>query len=389
MSPDPIVVVGLGGIGSAALASLARRGIDVVGIDRSDPPHRLGSSHGGSRVVRSAYFEHPGYVSMARTALEGWDRLETETRLPLFRRCGVLLVGSQDSTLLERSARAADEHRIPVRRLTSSRLRAAFPFMRFPDDFRGLLEPGGGFVVPETAIEAHLEVARRHGARILTRTRVLGIEARSGGAEIRLESESIRASKVVVAVGAWVRSLLGESLLQPPLRPQRKVMIWCRPRTPFVEACSAERMPAWLIDDDRRCGDGLYYGVPASDIQTGPGGVKIGFHGPGTDVDPDAFERSPDARVIEKMAGDVATYLPDVFESPHAAESCLYTMSTDEHFIVDEIPDRRSLIVATGFSGHGFKFAPVIGDLLAALALGERRPEDAEFLSLRRFGTSS
>ncbi len=389
MSGDPIVVVGLGGVGSAALASIARRGVPVIGIDRHTPPHRLGSSHGGSRVVRAAYFEHPSYVVLARAALAGWMRLESDTGRAVLHRCGVLLAGAGGSSLLERSLRAATAHDIPVRSMSGDQLRASYPFLRLPGDFHGLLEPGGGYVVPETAIEAQLEVARAHGADIRLRTRVSGIEGDDSGAEVRLASGSIRASKVIVTVGAWAGSLVTLRSPGATLRPQRKVMIWCRPRPAFTQACSAGRMPAWLIDDADRFGRGLYYGVPASDIQRGPGGVKIGFHGPGADVDPDDFERVPDPAVVERMARDVETYLPGVFEPPHAASACLYTMSSDEHFILDEIPGRRALVVATGFSGHGFKFAPVLGDLLAGIALGDRRAAEAEFLRLARFDVAS
>ena len=385
MKTDLVVVIGLGGMGSAALASLARRGVRVMGLDAQSPPHDLGSSHGGSRVARTAYYEHPEYVPLARAAFAGWDRLEEETGHRCLHRSGVLLAGSEESPILRASLESARDHGIPTRPLDPDGLRAAFPIFRFEPGFHALLEPDAGFVVPETAIQAHLEVARRHGASIRTGVEVQAIEGDDDGVEIRLNGETIIASRAVVTAGSWTGRLLPELATAAGLRPQRKIMVWCRPRDRFHEACSERRMPAWLIDDDGRFGPGVYYGVPTSSHQVGPGGMKFGFHGPGIDVDPRDFDRTPPLEVVSRFAREVATYLPGVFEPPHAAKACLYTMSRDEHFVIDRIPDRQAIVVAAGLSGHGFKFAPAIGDLLASLALGRARPEDTGFFSLDRF----
>lgn len=385
METDLVIVIGLGGLGSAALASLARRGVRVLGLETGNPPHDRGSSHGGSRVARTAYFEHPDYVPLARAAFAGWDRLEEETGRRCLHRCGVLLAGSEASPILEAAAGSARDHGISTRALDPDALQATFPDFKFPARFHGLLEPDAGFVVPETAIEAQLEVARRHGASVRTGVEVRSIEADGHGVEVVLDGETIKASRVVVTAGSWTGRLLPEVAGIAGLRPQRKIMVWCRPRAAFREACTAARMPAWLIDDDDRFGAGLYYGVPTSSDQVGPGGMKFGFHGPGTDVDPENFDRTPSPMEISKFARDVATYLPGVFEPPHAARTCLYTMSRDEHFVIDRVPDREAIVVAAGLSGHGFKFAPALGDLLASLAIDDDRPAGTRFLSLGRF----
>ena len=385
MKTDLVVVIGLGGMGSAALASLARSGARVVGLDAQSLPHDLGSSHGGSRVARTAYYEHPEYVPLARAAFAGWDRLAEETGRRCLHRCGVLLAGSKESPILRASLESARAHDIPTRQFDPDRLRTAWPTFQFPSGFHALLEPDAGFVVPETAIRAQLEVARRHGASIRTGVEVRFIEGDDHGVEISLDGETITASRAVVTAGSWTSRLLPELAAASGLQPQRKIMVWCRPRDSFREACAEQHMPAWLVDDDGRFGPGVYYGVPTSPHQVGPGGMKFGFHGPGLNVDPQEFDRTPPLEVVSKFAREVATYLPDVFEPPHAAKACLYTMSRDEHFVIDRVPGREAIVVAAGLSGHGFKFAPAIGDLLASLALDETRPVDAGFFSLDRF----
>lgn len=370
-------------MGSAVCAALARRGVPVIGLEQFTPVHDLGSSHGGSRLARRAYFEHPDYVPLLEHAFLGWDQLEAETGLTCLHRVGVLLAGKTGSEVLSGSKRSAEMHDIPVQHLDPDELQATYPQFQFSSDMHGLLEPGAGFVVPEHGVRAHLDVARHRGADLRFETRVKGIEADNDGGVVRTERGEIRAHRVVVTVGAWTGRLLPSLADVVRLEPQRKHIVWFHPRDPKV--CASNRMPAWAIDSGEAFGRGFYYGVPTWPGQIGPAGIKVGFHGPGTPIDPDEFDRTPEPDVIERFQHDVEQFLPGIVESVSRTATCLYTMSPDEHFVIDQVPGADAIVFAAGFSGHGYKFAPVIGDLLADLALDGGSDLPAGFLSLARF----
>jgi sarcosine oxidase len=382
MEQRQTVVVGLGGMGAAVLEALARRGVRPLGLDRFRAGHLSGSSHGGSRVARQAYFEHPDYVPLLKWAFEGWDRLEAETGIRCLHRIGVLLAGGVDSMLLKASLASAREHGIPIESIDSSELRRRFPQFRLPDGMFGVFEPGAGFVRPEAGIDANLEFAVNRGAEIRRPVEVLGIDADDDGAVIRTDQGDIRAERVVVTAGAWTSRLLRELDSSVPLIPQRKEMVWFANRG--QAACSSAGMPAWLVDDQGACGDGVYYGVPTWAGQTGHRGMKVGFHGPGVPVDPDLKHVVPQ-EIVDRFSRDMKRYLPEVLGEPIAAQSCLYTMSPDEHFVIDRLPGRAAVVVAAGFSGHGYKFAPVVGEIAADLAMEGRSSLPAGFLGLSRF----
>lgn len=213
---------------------------------------------------------------------------------------------------------------------------------------------------------------------------VVGLEADDHGGVVRIADGEIRASRIVVTAGAWTNHLLPALQSRVELVPQLKHMVWFRPRD--AAACSVDKMPAWVIDDGGASGNGLYYGVPTWPRQIGHPGVKVGFHGPGVPVDPDDEGRGPDPAVVERFVRDVHRFLPGIVEGAEASATCLYTMSPDRHFVIDTLPGAASVVFAAGFSGHGYKFAPVIGELLADLALEGRSTIEAGFLSLDRFG---
>ncbi len=387
MEHRDLVVVGLGGIGSAVLGEAARRGLGPLGLDRFKNGHTFGSSHGGSRVARQAYFEHSDYVPLLESAFDGWDRLEAETGIRCLHRIGVLLAGGDDSMLLNASLASARTHGIPIESLDPAELRRRFPQFRLPKAMRGVFEPGAGFVRPEAGIDANLQSAVGHGAEIRRPVEVLSIDAGDAGALIRTGQGEIHAERVVVTAGAWTSRLLG-GLLNARVQfvPQRKEMVWFANRVGV--ACSSAGMPAWLIDDEGRCGNGVYYGVPTWAGQTGHLGMKIGFHGPGVPVDPDTAQAVP-PDVVDRFSRDMERYLPGVLGEPIAVQSCLYTMSADEHFVIDRLPGRAAVVVAAGFSGHGYKFAPAIGEIAIDLSVGGESSLPAGFLGLSRFETEA
>lgn len=373
-------------MGSAALRHVASRGASVIGLDRFEPGHTRGSSHGGSRVFRQAYFEDPAYVDLLRVASDEWIELEARTGRSLLRRCGVLLVGFRGTSTVAASREAATRHGLQVQVLDRDAIRSRWPIFDLPEDAEALHEPDAGFVDPEAGIAAHLELARLDGAGIRRPSEVISIEPETDSVTIRSRTETIRARRAIVTAGAWTKTLLDGGGCSVDVTPHRKVIAWMRPRPKWVGTTSAERCPCWLIDDGGMHREGVLYGVPTWSGQRGPAGVKMGFHGSGTPVDPGRFDRTVTEAEISSFRDAAERRFPGVFESPHAAKTCLYTMSRDEHFVVDRLPGAETICVAAGLSGHGYKFAPVLGRVLADLALDGGTPHPIDFLSLARFG---
>lgn len=364
-------VVGLGAMGAAALAHLAARGVDVVGFEQFEAAHDYGSSHGWSRVIRQAYFEHADYVPLLKRAFELWTTLEADTGADVVHRTGVLIVGHPASAAIQRSRASAERHGIPTELLSPAQVRDRFPQFELPPDYHGLLEPGGGFAIPEHGNAAHLDVAREHGAEI-RRECVRELEVGTSDVRIITDSSVLTVDHVVVAAGAWTGQLI--PALRPSLAPQRKVLAWFdQPSTPAND-------PVWLIDDGSA--DGVYYGVPTWSGQPGPPGAKVGFHGPGPSVEPGVREPANPDR-LAAFQRDMLRWRPDLGDVA-ASVACTYTMSPDEHFIVGPSPDSPRVTVACGFSGHGYKFAPVIGEVLANYATGAEQRLDVDFLLPRR-----
>jgi sarcosine oxidase len=393
-----VVVLGLGGMGLAACRSLARRGARVLGLERHPLVHRLGSSHGGTRVVRLAYFEHADYVPLLRRSFEGFEALEQETGERLLERCGVAILGRQDSSLIAASAESAATHGIPVEILEGDALRRRLPQFfadAVEDPHRGILEPGAGFVRCERTLHALAAAARRDGAILRDRVEVGGWRARREGIEIALRQpegqavETLLADRLVIAAGPWSLSLLapiGGPAFPVELVVTRQVQGWIRPERPDLAIPTA--LPAWLVD--RGEGRGPLYGVPvdphATPADPGHAMAKVALHGEGPPSDPDRVDRRVADAELVSLASLAARHLPGLRGRIESASVCLYTNSPDGHFLIDHHPLDERVAIAAGFSGHGFKFAPVVGEALAELAIEGRSGLPIGFLSLRRFG---
>jgi sarcosine oxidase len=373
MTTTDVVVIGLGGIGSAVLAELARRGVDAIGIDRFDPPHTLGSTHGRTRIIRTAYFEHPDYVPLLRASFDGWATLEAETGRDLYREVGLLEVGPADGTVVPGVLAAADEHDLAVDRFTTGELRAEFPDFDFADGQVGVFEQRAGFLRVEDCVTAALDVARRGGATIRTGETVGSIRPSPAGWDVVTDRGSVSAGSMVVTAGPWAgRGLAGAfPTAAAHLTPRRKSLFWVRhapPRRP---------LPCFFFELD----DGMFYGFPPDEA-----GLKVAEHTGGHDLaDPDEVDRSIDPVEHTRISDFLADHVPGATGEVVAHEACLYTMTPDEHFIVDRLPGGPGAVVA-GLSGHGFKFAPVLGRAMADLAVDGRTDLPIGFLSTARFG---
>ncbi|CAN5263360.1 N-methyl-L-tryptophan oxidase [soil metagenome] len=373
-----IVVAGLGGMGSAIVAHCARRGAAVAGFDRFAEGHTLGSSAGRSRLIRKAYFEEPAYVPLLQRAYELWRALERETGAGLLHQTGVLVAGAESSAIVQGVERSAREHELPVERLSHRALAARYPTLRLRDDEIGIFEPEGGVLLPERAMAAHLESAAQAGAQTRFDVSVEDWQAGRHGFEIRLSDQTrVQARVLVLAMGPWLRETL-ESL-HVPTRIQRNVQAWFTPNT---AAYGAPNFPGFLVD--RPGLPAPLYGFP--DFGDG---VKAAFHGSGSLTTADDIDREIDLpRDIEPLAAALGEWMPGAAHRFREGKACLYTLTPDHHFVVDRHPVHHDLLVCGGFSGHGFKFAPVIGEIAADLALRGETRHNIGFLSLQRFAAA-
>lgn len=364
-------------MGSAASYHLARAGARVLGIDRFAPPHDLGSTHGRTRIIREAYFEHPSYVPLLRRAYELWDKLEREGGVRLFVQTGGLMIGPPGGTLVSGALESARTHGVPHELLAVDALRNRFPDFRPATDMVGVLELRAGLLLPERCVETHLTLARRHGASLRTGESVLHWDAGAGGVSVRTTGGHYRARRLVLAAGPWMPELVRAPSI--PLAVERQCFHWFAPDA--EAALDAARAPI-----------ALWEYAPGRLFATFPDlgdGVKAGIHHEGVITDPERVDRTPsetDERSIREL---LATYLPAANGALVDAAVCLYTNTPDHHFVIDAHPAHEDVVIASPCSGHGFKFASVVGELLAELALGRSASFDLSLFRARRFGVAA
>ncbi|MBW3578180.1 MAG: N-methyl-L-tryptophan oxidase [Actinobacteria bacterium] len=344
-------------MGSAATYHLARRGQKVLGLDRFGQPHVHGSSHGRSRIIRRAYFEGPSYVPIVVRAYELWRELERRSGSPLVTITGGLLIGRADSDRVEAARMSAETHGVDHQVLDAEDATRRFPQLRIVPDELALYEAQAGVLVPELCVAAHLQLADRNGAVLRTGEPVSGWRPHPEGLVVTTASGSYHARNVVLTAGPWIPQLTGGRL---PMTVERQYVAWLRPRGDR-HLFSGGRLPVFIID---REDDVALYGLP--DLHGD--GVKVAFHHGGETGDPDALSREVHDDELQRLAGAARDRVPALGDVADA-QVCLYTNTHDRHFAIGPHPDVDGLIVAGGFSGHGFKFASAVGEILADLVV--------------------
>lgn len=352
-----VIVVGLGAMGSAAARSLAARGARVLGLEQFGPAHALGASHGGSRIIRLAYYEDPSYVPLLRTAYELWARLEDASGRQLVSQCGALFLGPPDGEVFGGTLRAAREHGLDHEVLDAGEVRRRYEVLRPDDSMLGVHEDIAGIVSPEVGVQAHLDVAARAGADLRFDTPITSWTADGSGVAVETAAGALRAQRLILTPGAWAPDLLGRPDL--PLHVERRLQLWF---APAARQTAFAALPVWMWER----ADGLiFYGLPLRD-----GAAKVAIHDRGEPCHPDTVERAVDPAEVAQMRDVLRDAAPDLAAGGYVRGSaCTYTLTPDHHFIVGPHPDHPQVSIACGFSGHGFKFAPVIGEVLADLAL--------------------
>ena len=378
-----VIVVGVGSMGSAACYHLARRGAKVLGLEQFNIPHALGSHHGQSRMIRLAYFEHPDYVPLLRRTYELWRELERDSNTRLLHVTGGIYLGPPNSKLIDGALKSCRRYNLGHELLTGDAITARFSQFSLPAHYQGLYETEAGFLLPQQAITAHAELALQHGAELHGLETVTAWSADANGVTVESNQASYRAGHVVFTSGAWSGSLLAD--LGVGLSVTRQVLAWFAPQQ--HEPFALGTFPVWFMetetDREEGTGDG-YYGFP---IFAGSLGFKVALHAKADSVDP----RQPDRQIRDGdtagLARFVSDHIPTAAGPLLSATVCLYTYSPDSHFIVDTHPRHPRVTLACGFSGHGFKFSTVMGEVLADLAMTGETELPIDFLRLKRFGS--
>jgi sarcosine oxidase len=369
-----VIVCGLGATGSAALQALARRHCRVLGLEQFTPGHDRGSSHGTTRIIRLSYFEHPSYVTLLRRAYVLWRELERAAGRQLLHVTGIAEIGPPDGILVKGTLAAARLHALAHDVMPAGDFTRRFPAFRLPSEMVAVLQPDGGYLNAEPAVRAQIELARQAGAEIRSGTKVRAIEPRGTGVRVVTEQGAVDAGVAIVAAGPWLGPLLPRLAL--PLRATRQVMGWFAPAMPEL---FPPNFPVFMIESRH----GIHYGFPPA-----AAGVKAAKHHHADEtVEPDSFDRAVSARDEALIRPALSDHLPAADGKLLAAKTCLYTMAPDGDFIIDRVAECPQILVASPCSGHGFKFAPVIGEALAELALDGSTGHDISRFRLARFSS--
>ena len=368
-------------MGSAAVHTLAARGLSVLGLENFGPAHDQGSAHGGSRIIRQSYFEGPAYVPLLQRAFEGWRELQEQSGRDLLRLCGGIYIGDPDNPVVTGSREAAVLHGLPHEVLDAAEIRSRFPTMRPADHAVGVYEPNAGYVRPEETVLAGVDLARRHGAVLHFDEPVTGWRATpGGGVEVITATGRYGADRLVLTPGAWAPQLLpdggarssssgrsstGSSRTSPPASPTSRY---------------ADGHPVYIEETD---GNGLLYGFPMID---GPdGGLKLAFYRQNVGfTTPETIDRTVHADEVDAMRRRAVQLFPHLTGPLVKAATCMYASAPDDHFVIGLLDGMPQVVVACGFSGHGFKFVPVVGEIVADLVQTGTTAHDIDLFDIAR-----
>ncbi len=372
------IVIGLGGMGSAALYQLAKRGQKALGIEQFAIPHARGSSHGLTRIIRLAYYEDLAYVPLLRRSYALWAELQREFGEQLLYQTGSIDMGPADSEVFRGSLHSCIENDFPHQVYDSPALRARFPAYQMPPETMALYQPQGGLLVPERCIVAHVSLAQRHGARLHSGERVLGWDILPDDrVQVRSDQGSYLAEKLIICGGAWMPKLV-PALAEKAL-PERQALIWLQPKRPDLFAL--QRFPVWNAQVE----EGRYYGLPEFNPSGKTPGMKLGrYHHRAEHCDADSLDRAIHPADENLLRAFAERYFPEGAGTTLELLVCMFTNTADEHFVLDTLPDAPQVSVAAGFSGHGFKMASVVGEIMADLAQQGESSHDITLFRLAR-----
>jgi sarcosine oxidase len=369
-----VAVIGVGGTGSAAARWLVRAGHEVIAFEQFQIGHGWGSSHGASRIIRYTYPD-AAYTDLMRQAYPLWRALEVEAREDLLTTCGGLYLGHHANPTIAQAQNALMAHGVASEILAPDAVHARFPALNLSPEEVALYQADMGFLRPERCVLAQVRLAQNNGAAIYEETAIRKIERNGSGVIVVTETgEEHRADRAIVTAGPWMGRLLAD--LHLPLCVTRQQVVQLKPRPGDDAQFAPERFPVWIDADTLR------YGFP----QVSPGtGVKLALHIPGDEFDPDRIERSVDPEFVAQTIAYTRNRFDGLTDEVVSTEACLYTNTPDEDFILDTHPAMPNVFIASGCSGHGFKFTVLLGKIAAEAVTGVAPPPYLEKFSLRRF----
>ena len=372
-----VAIAGLGAMGSAAAYHLAKKGVSVLGLDRYAPPHTLGSSHGETRIIREAYFEHPSYVPIIQRAYELWEQLEDESGRELFLQSGGVMVGHPDSTLVTGAELSARMHHLPYDRLSPAEVTERFPALTPAEDTIAIWDSRAGILFPEDCVRSHLEIARANGADLRFDEPLESWEADGDGVRLSTAKGEYSAGKLLLSAGAWIPGLMNG--LSLPLEVERQVLVWFEPKD-NPGHFAPDLCPIFLWDHGQ---DRHFYGFPNMGT-----GVKVALMHQGEEAYPDSIDREVSLQDEDAVRAMLERYLPSANGPALSAQVCMFTNTPDTHFLIDFHPEAPQTLIGSPCSGHGFKFASAIGEILAELLVDGRSRLNIDLFRLDRFTTA-
>ena len=375
------IVIGVGSMGAATCYQLAKQGHSVLGLEQFDIPHELGSHAGQSRIIRKSYAEHPDYVPLLERAYQNWETLENETGAQVFFKTGLLYFGSATDPFITGVKRSAEKYKITVNSLSESEVAKKYPQFKLPAGYEHLEEPNAGFLTPERSILLFAEQALKLGAEIRTKEKVVDWKREGGTITVKTNKATYTTKKLVITAGPWAGKMV--PALSSKLRVSRQVVAWMKPKN--WDLFSPEKFPCWIIENEGHS----FYGFPVLPVGKfgGPVGLKVAMHYPsGETTDPDTVNRIPKEEDEKELVQALNRFIPDGYQETLVMKTCMYTNSPDENFILDYLPGYdKDVVIATGFSGHGFKFVSVVGEIMADLAMKGSTIQPIGFLRANRF----
>ena len=377
-----VIVLGVGSMGSATCYYLAKQGHKVLGLEQFEIPHDQGSHAGQSRIIRKAYFEHPDYVPLLQRAYENWKEIEGVTSQQIYFPTGLLYAGKPQDILIKGVRESAEKYNVKVETLSKDEAHVRTPQFQIPEGYDILFEPDAGFVTPERAVLLYVDQAIRNGARIHAKERTISWEKKGESIHVVTSRDTYTCNKLVITAGPWAGNMIPG--FSNYLHVTRQVIAWMNPQewSPF----EIGSFPCWMIDDHNQ--NGMYYGFPVLPVGKfgGPIGLKVALHYPGLATDPDLVDRVPSKEDEDNLISALNQFLPKAYASTHVLKTCLYTNTPDENFVIDLLPGyNQQVAIAAGFSGHGFKFISVVGEIMADLAMKGKTELPISFLNAKRF----
>tara|TARA_B100000809_G_scaffold204829_1_gene206343 strand:- start:3535 stop:4794 length:1260 start_codon:yes stop_codon:yes gene_type:complete len=376
-----VIVLGVGSMGSSTCYQLAKKGYKVLGLEQFDIPHELGSHSGQSRIIRKAYGEASDYVPLLERAYENWKTLESETGNQVYYKTGLVYFGTKNDAFLETVKKSSSEYNIPVNELSDKKCRQKYPQFELPNGFERLEEPDAGLLTPERSILLYVQQALFNGAVIRTKEKVLEWKRKNGTITVKTNKGTYQTKKLIITAGAWAGKMIPN--LAQNFKVTRQALAWVQPKK--WNNFELNKFPCWNLLHNGYD----FYGFPILPVGKfgGPLGMKLALHYPGGDVtDPDMVRRSTKESDENILIEFLNKFIPDGYKNTIEMKTCLYTNTPDENFIVDYLPGfDKDVTIAAGFSGHGFKFASVIGEIMADLTINGKTDIPIDFLNAQRF----